>query len=90
MEVRAVRASPGPEINSGEWRSIERDGAVPYHSSAIKRSRRAVITAGTFNLHDNAAIRPSTCTFRFGPVRFDRVEKVSRDDAGLALREIDS
>lgn len=37
--------------------------AVSCHSSAIKRLRRTVITAGVFNLHDNTAARPSARVF---------------------------
>lgn len=37
--------------------------AVSYHSSAIKRFRRTVITVGVFNLHDNAVVCPSACMF---------------------------
>jgi len=65
------------------------NSVVPCYSSVIKRSRRTVIIAGMFNLHDNAAIRSSTCTFRFSSC-VSTIGKVSRDDARIALRQIDS
>lgn len=47
-----------------------------------------MITADTFNLHDNAAIRSSTCTFRSAPC-VSTIEKVSRDDAGGIVASAD-
>lgn len=57
--------------------------AVSYHSSAIKRLRRTVITAGVFNLHDNAAVCPSACMFL-------HIVRARDDRESIALRGIDS
>jgi len=62
--------------------------AVLYHSSAIKRSR-TVITAGAFNLHDNAGrLFVGAHTSSLSLIERDR-ESIEHD-MGIELREINS